>query len=301
MKLSIIIPIYNAETTLRRCIDSILEQDFRDYQIILVDDGSTDNSPAICDEYVKADHRALVLHKPHCGLSEARNTGIKKAKGEYITFVDADDAIARDTLSELMELLGVHQDYDMLEYSVYVKYGHPRKQRLMRLPTKEYHDMRQYWLEGKAYDHTFAWNKIYRREVFDEVKYPPKKKFEDVYTLPRILKNCNTVATTDLGLYYYYYNPNGITENANGRALSDLLYAHCKMLYRCNDADYYARVLNIQLDAYELTGKRPILPQLRKMRFVKTTPTLKLKLLKLIGIKRLCILNKLLHKIYRNK
>lgn len=94
MKLSIVIPVYNTQNTLPRCMKSILGQTFSDYEIILVDDGSTDRSPQLCDEYARKDTRISVIHKINGGLSDARNTGIAESKGEYLTFMDSDDAIA---------------------------------------------------------------------------------------------------------------------------------------------------------------------------------------------------------------
>ena len=94
MKLSIIIPVYHTQDTLPRCLDSILRQSFTDYEVILVDDGSDDGCPQLCDEYTRKDARIRVIHKENGGLSDARNAGILQAKGEYITFIDSDDTIA---------------------------------------------------------------------------------------------------------------------------------------------------------------------------------------------------------------
>ena len=116
MKLSVIIPVYNVADTLDRCLRSISEQSFRDMQIILVNDASTDGSDEICERWRNDDHRIQVIsHKENLGLSEARNSGISKAKGEYITFVDSDDEVERSTYKKLFEILNVHPDYDILE------------------------------------------------------------------------------------------------------------------------------------------------------------------------------------------
>ncbi|MCB8516908.1 glycosyltransferase, partial [Enterococcus durans] len=95
-EISIIVPIYNVEQYLRKCVDSILAQTFTDFEVILVDDGSPDNSGAICDEYAKLDSRVRVIHKENGGLSDARNAGIEIAKGKYLGFVDSDDFIDKD-------------------------------------------------------------------------------------------------------------------------------------------------------------------------------------------------------------
>ena len=116
MKLSIIIPVYRAEDTLERCIGSILQQSFTSYELILVDDGSPDACPLLCDEYAGKDSRIHVIHKENGGLSDARNVGIKRAKGLYITFIDSDDAIEENSLQHLMEELYQHPEVDILEY-----------------------------------------------------------------------------------------------------------------------------------------------------------------------------------------
>jgi len=144
MRLSIIIPVYQVKHTLGRCLDSIVGQSFRDWQAILVDDASTDGSADICDTYACRDARIQVIHlKKNAGLSAARNAGIDKAKGDYLTFIDSDDYIADDTLKMLMETLAVHPDYDMIEYPVMEHFGstHPH---LLQFFTKEYTDMLEY-------------------------------------------------------------------------------------------------------------------------------------------------------------
>ena len=302
MKLSIIIPVYNVEDTLERCVRSILSQRFRDYQLILVDDGSTDQSPAVCDRLTQEDHRIQVVHmKKNGGLSSARNKGISKARGEYITFVDSDDRMGEDTLAPLMQILAVHHEYDILEYPVYIHYGNKDRQQRFFPGTNVYTDMHEYWIKGKAYQHAYAWNKIYRRTLFSDVTFPEGKIFEDVYTLPRLLRNCEAVATTNEGLYYYYDNPRGITATADGRALLDLLNAHLPVLqetysdskYHNLWETYYAHVLNIQMDVYEQNGGPLLLP------LMPARSTWKLKLLHIIGLKRLCQINKCIHRIYR--
>ena len=114
MKLSIIIPVYRTQNTLQRCLESILCQSFTDYEIILVDDGSPDNCPYLCDEYTQKDARIKVIHKENGGLSDARNIGIQQAQGEYITFIDSDDTIKNGTLSALLKELEKYPNTDML-------------------------------------------------------------------------------------------------------------------------------------------------------------------------------------------
>ena len=295
MKLSIIIPVYQVEQTLRRCIDSVLSQSFSDWEMILVDDGSTDESPTICDEYVKNYDKIHVIHKENGGLSDARNVGIDHAKGTYITFVDSDDYLGDDTLKKVMRLMEIHPEYDILEYPIYEHFTLMDNEHQLLFDNHEYTDIQAYWHEEKAYTHTYACNKIYRKELFRNVRFPVGKLFEDVYTYPLLLKEAKMVAATAQGMYFYTHNPDGITVNADGKALSDLLEAHLKILPEMSDADYYAHLLNIQLDVYELTGNPPIIP------ILPYHSTLKLKLLHIIGIKRLCKLSKTLHSLTKRK
>ena len=136
MKLSIIIPVYRAEDTLERCIGSILHQSFTSYELILVDDGSPDACPLLCDEYAGKDSRIHVIHKENGGLSDARNVGIKRAKGLYITFIDSDDTIGENSLQQLMEELYQHPDVDILEYPIMERIGHPHREKLLSFSPK---------------------------------------------------------------------------------------------------------------------------------------------------------------------
>ena len=115
MKLSIVIPVYRVETTLDRCVESVVTQDYDDFEIILVDDGSPDRCPQLCDEWARRDPRISVIHKPNGGLSDARNAGIDVARGDFLTFIDSDDYIAPHTLSQVMPLTN---DADLIEYPV---------------------------------------------------------------------------------------------------------------------------------------------------------------------------------------
>lgn len=307
MKLSIIIPVYRTEDTLDRCVESVLRQDHPDMEVILVDDGSPDRCPAYCDDWAAKDQRIRVVHKVNGGLSDARNAGIDIATGEYVTFVDSDDYLAGDTYGPLMQRLEQQPDIDILEYPVYVHYGSPRQHLTDFLPGTTYHDMETYWLDGRAYQHTYACNKIFRKSLFEEVRFPVGRVFEDAQTLPRLLEKTTTVVTCSQGLYYYCSNSNGITQTADGQALQMLLQPHVEMIGRLRRKDkafetYYLHVLNIQMDVFELTDSTPILPLLPvKSEYFTGTQKMKAIALNLLGIKKLCQLNKILHKVWRSR
>ncbi len=292
-KLSVIVPVYRVEKSLRACLESILSQDYTDIEVLLVDDGSDDNCGLICDQIAADDKRVRVFHQPNQGLSGARNNGLDNARGEYVTFVDSDDVIDSGILAQLMTTLEEHPEYDILEYSVIVAEGAADEHQL-DLPERVYTSADTYWLEGCAYTHTYAWNKVYRAMLFHDVRFPVGKVFEDAYTLPQLLKHARVIATTSIGYYHYRANPVGITQTAMGAEVKQLLQAHLIYIKEGHtlSAHYYAAVLNIQLWVNELTHEDPVLP---KMKFHGTW---KLELLQLIGMKGLCKLNRFIHRIW---
>ena len=295
MKLSVVVPVYRAEPTLDRCLVSILGQVFADMEVILVDDGSPDRCPQLCDEWARRDSRVRVIHQQNGGLSRARNAGIEAARGELITFVDSDDFIGRDTYASVVPLTA---ESDIVEYPFCRHYGAPW-QTSVRLADRSYDDMGAYWLEAHGYEHAYACNKVFRRRLFEDVRFPEGEVFEDVATLPLLLNHARRVRTTATGMYYYCANANGITATADGHDLNCLLKAHLRVMPRWVDDRYYMHVLNIQLDVWEQTGDEPLLP----MRRVSVTAAgltavqrLKALLLRLFGMNALCRMSRLLHR-----
>jgi len=286
MKLSVIIPVYRVESTLDRCVESILSQHVDDMEVILVDDGSPDQCPAMCDRWAEKDERIRVIHQENGGLSEARNSGIEVAKGEYLTFVDSDDYLETNTLAPLLTEI---DDADIVEYAIIDK---------LALPDCTYTEMNEYWLEGQAYLHTYACNKIYRSSLFKQVRYPKGKVFEDAYTLPVLLKKARKVKTTSKGFYHYCWNEQSITATATGQQLRQLLKAHLTNGMPMDDT-YYLHLLNIQIDVCEQTGDPPRLTP-RKVDTTKFMGTDKLKAIinNSFGIKQLC---KIIHFVHHIK
>lgn len=227
MKLSIIIPVYRVETTLDRCIESILKQGWKDWEMLLIDDGSPDRCPAMCDTWMQRDARITAYHKPNGGLSDARNYGIERAQGDYITFIDSDDELTADTLHSLMQILHCHPEYDVIEYPILVHAGNTDEHRLT-LPDKEWLSAREYWHETMAWEHCYASNKIYRRMLFDEVRFPKGRIFEDAWFWPEMLSLKPCVATVNVGMYVYWWNDGGITVNAAPRNLCQLLVSQLR-------------------------------------------------------------------------
>ena len=287
MKLSIIIPVYRNEATLERCLTSVVGQTFRNVELILVDDGSPVGCPQLCDEWALRDLRIRVVHKKNGGLSDARNAGLDVAKGDYVTFVDADDWLDLNTYGRIMPEA---ETCDLLEYPIFCHYGSPRQQ-LVLPGDHEYGDAAAYWLQGHAYEHSYACNKIFRRSLFEHVRFPKGRVFEDMATLPLLVEKAGIIRTTSQGCYFYTENAEGITNTAGGRELQMLLESHLQAMRQWQDDRYSMHVLNIQLDVCRLTGQAPLLPTRRLSPFIHgLSPAERLKALFLyfFGIKTLC-------------
>ena len=303
MKLSVIIPVYHVESTLDRCVESVAGQTFADMEIILVDDGSPDGCPQMCDAWASRDRRVRVIHKANGGLSDARNAAIDVARGEYVTFVDSDDFLDRDTYAQVMGTLagGTPEGgggADIAEFPVFRHYGAPWQQEL-HFGLHTYDSAAAYWLCGRAYEHCYAWNKIYRRSLFGDVRFPRGKVFEDVFALPRLISLARRIATVDAGMYYYCHNDGGITATAQGGQLRMLLDAHLQAMGRWCDDRYYMHVLNIQSDVCELLGEAPAMPHRRVNPLaagLTATQRVKALALALMGLRLTCKLNKTLHR-----
>ena len=211
--ISVIVPVYNVEKYLPKCVDSILNQTYRNLEIILVDDGTPDTSGVICDAYAARDSRVKVIHKENGGLSSARNAGIDIARGEYLGFVDSDDWIEPDTYESLLALA--------LKYSVKLVCGG-------RYDVDAATGNRTVGLCPKAEDvisgeemcgRIFLWDqmdsaavdKLYHRSLFEQIRYPYGKVCEDVPTTYRIALKSGKVALCPKPFYNYYHRENSIT------------------------------------------------------------------------------------------
>ena len=210
-KISIIVPVYNVEEYLPRCIDSILAQTFTDFELILVDDGSPDNCPQICDDYAQKDNRIKVIHKENGGLSSARNAGIELAISDFVGFVDSDDWIDPNMYSVLYNLQKKY-NADIAECS-FVKctafeFCDHSNTMLEKVFSKEAAVIQLYKCE--CYGSTVAWNKLYKKSLFDDLKYPVGRNNEDQFLTPRLFFVANKVASCNYVGYYYYYRENSI-------------------------------------------------------------------------------------------
>lgn len=204
---------------------SIIAQTFNAFELILVDDGSTDSSGRICDELTQTDSRIIVIHKENGGLSSARNAGIDKAKGSYLGFVDSDDYIAEDMYQLLYDNL-IREDADISMCGLYNCYL-----------GKEPHKIAAYYeavdakkaielvMKGQVAT-VSAVNKLYKRELFRELRYPLGKQSEDAFIIIDLLMRCSKIVITSEQKYYYFHRENSITTKELNRHDYDVIEAH---------------------------------------------------------------------------
>lgn len=208
---SIIVPIYNVEPYLKRCVDSIIHQSYSNLEIILVDDGSPDKCPFICDSYAQTDNRIKVVHKVNGGLSDARNAGLRIATGDFIAFVDSDDWISHTYIETMLNLIS-DSTADIVECGfirttgesdICVKDEHPLK--------KTYSSREALQLLIKDCElHQIVWNKLYTRSVIEDTLFEVGKYNEDEFWTYQIVGRARKIVKIDDILYFYYQNATSI-------------------------------------------------------------------------------------------
>lgn len=228
MLISIIVPIYNIENYIEECVQSIINQSYKDLEIILVDDGSSDNSPLICDELAKKDNRIRVIHKKNGGLSSARNAGIEIAKGEYFGFVDGDDIINKDMYDYLLNI-AIKEEADIVQCE------YKRFTEKSEIIDENYHNeitifsnidaMKNLHKPGINISSIVIWSKIYKRELFEGIIFPKGKIHEDENIAYKLFYKANKLIYTKRELYYYRNTPNSIITSKYNKNRLDVLDA----------------------------------------------------------------------------
>ena len=221
--ISVIIPVYNMEKYLKRCLDSVLKQTYSNLEIIVVDDGSIDNSGKICDEYSKKDNRIKVIHKENGGISDVRNVGIENATGDYIGFVDSDDYIAEDMFETLYNL-SEENSADISIVSFYEMYNGKligvRDDKSLTEMNKE-EALKELLIDTNI--QSYMWNKLLKRELFENLKFPLGKNFEDIATVLLIFERANKVVLLQDPKYYYLRRDDSIVGDRNTKTYKDYL------------------------------------------------------------------------------
>ena len=211
-EISIIVPVYNMEKYLRECLDSIVDQTFSDWECILVDDGSSDNSGTVCDEYAARDTRFRVIHQPNSGVSAARNTGLDACRGRYIGFVDPDDYAHVHLFQRLHDLL-VEYDADVAQVGIEKLYT-TYMERLPLVNAIEVYNRGEVAAE-LIYEKripSYLWNKLFKREVID-ARFPVGQLYEDIYAITLWARNIRKLVAAPDTLYFYRQRKGSITKS----------------------------------------------------------------------------------------
>jgi glycosyltransferase involved in cell wall biosynthesis len=246
--ISIIVPVYNVEKYLSQCINSLINQTIKNLEIILVNDGSLDNSGKICDEFSKIDNRIIVIHKENNGLSSARNAGLEIAKGNYIGFVDSDDWLDETMYETLLKLIKDNgSDISCCKFFKAADSGE-------KIPAIDNETIQSFTnIEGlnnfynDLYTQTVvAWNKLYDKNLFDNIIYPTGKIHEDEGTTYKLFYKANKITYTNKPLYYYRTTPNSITTRKFNKKRLDIIDVYdekIKFIRTINNTEIYSKTL----------------------------------------------------------
>lgn len=239
---SIIIPVYNIVHYIERCVDSVINQTFNNCEIIIVDDGSTDGGYEKCDNLAKKDKRIKILHKINGGISEARNRGIEIATGDYLFFLDGDDYIEKNTIETLVNLLEINK----ADVSVVFKTDHNDRTEKIFIGNGE-----NAFIHLLDYSAIEMWGKLFKTELFKNIRFPIGKQHEDMYTLPSVLLSSNKIVVFHKGYYHY--------EQRDKSIMGEIRKGKIKELVEC----YIFCVSNIK----RISNKRIFVKEVQKRYF----------------------------------
>ena len=216
MKISIIVPIFNTEKYLAKCLDSIINQTYSNIEIILVDDGSSDSSGIICDEYALKDSRIIFVHKENGGVSSARNTGLDIATGDYIMFVDSDDYV-EPQFCEIPLLMAFEKKVDIVSFGYFRIVSNGRRIEKKTKDPREISSSEGIFqlISKKDVIHNLLWNKIFKRQLFSDVRFPIGKSYEDNAVIYLLFHKAKKIFVSDSLLYNYLFRDTSITADWN--------------------------------------------------------------------------------------
>ena len=276
--ISIIVPVYKTEKYLNKCVDSLLQQTYKDFELILVDDGSPDNCGRICDDYKELDRRVVVIHQDNRGLSAARNTGIdwvfENSESEWLTFVDSDDFVHPQMLELLYsKIKDTPHKFIAGDFTRYESYEDIQAEIVDATEVNAVEmEPEDFFLLGTGAE-TTAWGKLYHRSCFDEIRYPVGKIYEGSFTTYKIIFSLPSILHLEYPIYYYYTNPEGISNSRWTPKQLDIFEAYQEQLAFLEEKGYlralekpvlyYANTMHHQI--MEISGQKQHRPYLRKM------------------------------------
>ncbi len=258
--ISIIVPVFNVEKYLRQALESIINQSFTDWECIVVNDGSTDSSPAICEEFAAKDPRITVIHQENGGLSAARNTGFKAASAPYIAYLDSDDWVEPEYLATLYNLITTH-NADVAQIGFFREYnGFSRKKPLVKqLRVMNQKTALRELVMDKSMP-SYMWNKLYSRRIIN-MEFPVGKTFEDLYTVTKWFQDANTIVASPEVLYHYRIRRGSIINSNFGRNRMDYIEA-CRFradtLYHLSPESFNASARHAYMTKAAINGAKSI-------------------------------------------
>lgn len=264
-KFSIIIPVYNSEMYIRNCLDSIMTQTFSEFEVIVINDGSTDSTPSIIKNYMSKDNRITMYTFDNSGVAISRQRGIKQANGQYLIFVDSDDTINPDLLSNVNQALINHNNPQIIRYQANLvndanfkdhdRYNYFEKSTQVISGLQA---LKMWTIPGKKY--AVYWLFAFNRNIFSEIIFPTLKCYEDVALIPILIASCPTVLTINYIGYNYLCNNSSSLTNKNDKSseisrAKDFIYAynyaieHFKNLHNItvSDLDFFVEDYNSRL------------------------------------------------------
>lgn len=223
MKISIIVPVFNIENYITKCVDSLINQTYENIEILLIDDGSTDNSGNICDDLSKKDNRIKVVHKKNGGLSDARNYGISISKGKYITFIDGDDYIEDKMVENIVNIINSYNPEIIV--TNFLRETDDGKIFKEKLPQKLGVCNTEESLRNMLLTNFSACNKFFKINLFKTIKFPVGKNYEDIYTVPDLVLISNKIYFDENYYYHYMQRENSIIHSKFNKSKFNYYYS----------------------------------------------------------------------------
>lgn len=280
-KISVIVPIYKVEDYLHRCVDSIINQTYTNLEIILVDDGSPDDCPMICDEYAEKDNRIRVVHKKNGGLSDARNAGIDIATGEYIMFIDSDDFVDIEMMESMMKNM-IDNNVDMVVCNIkyvyedreVVKYN--QADRIL----DRYEAMEEYLKDGVV--QAVAWNKLYKKSLINDMRYKVGKTNEDEFFTYKVVDKTDKIYYNSRSFYNYIQRDSSIMGKYSIKRLDGVEASYERLNFiKERYPDLYEKekktFINLCIYSYQMILKEPNLDKNKQGRKILNNYTKKIK------------------------
>lgn len=233
--ISIVVPVYNVENYLEKCVDSILKQTYKNLEIILIDDGSTDNSGKICDQYQLKDERIKVIHKKNGGLSDARNAGIENSVGDYICFIDSDDYVEKDMIYSLYSSI-IKNDADISWCNLIREYENGKCAKETIYAEETILNKKEAYAKILLFNPSVC-TKMFSKKLFESINFPVGKLYEDIITMNLLIDKSNNIVHTGTYNYHYIQREDSIVHTKFNKKKLDYV-KNAKILYEYSISKY---------------------------------------------------------------